>query len=54
MLGLSSYDVKVIRQEGDDTRKQIKVLQADIRTSNNILSAILTQLNILNERMKNK
>jgi len=49
MKGLSSYDLQVVRQEGEDIRYQLKILQADIRTMNNTLNAMLAELIKLNE-----
>jgi len=44
MLGLNQYDIKVIRQEGEDTRAKIELLREDIRETRDLLRSILTEL----------
>ena len=48
-MGLDESDRRLLREEGEDTRYQIKIVQADLRTINNTLNAILNELIKLNE-----
>ncbi len=52
MSGLSSYDLEVIREEGEDTRKELEKIRKELKDSNRILLEMLTELKLLVDQGK--
>ena len=50
--GLTPYDIKVIREEGEDTRRELERVRKELKDSNKILSDILVQLMLLVDQGK--
>ena len=48
MSGLTLYDLTVIRDEGNDTRREIKKIQETLKETNDILMSIIKELVKLN------
>ena len=41
---MDEYDIKVIREEGEDTRKELEKLREEVRETNRLLRDILTEI----------
>ena len=50
---MDSYDLKVIREEGEDVRKNLDRIREEVRDSNKTLNSILIQLMLINDNLKN-
>ena len=51
-MPLTAFDIKVIREEGEDTRRELEKVRSELRDSNKILSNILVQLMLLVDQGK--
>lgn len=48
---MDEYDLKVIREEGEDTRKEIEKVRTELKETNRYLQNILIELIKLNNLM---